>query len=182
MENPWKTLSTKTTYENKWISVSESDVLNPVGNSGIYGVVHFKNRAIAILALDEELNTWLVGQYRYTLNSYEWELPEGGCPEDELPLQTAQRELLEETGIIAASMDLILEMQLSNSVCDEVSFSFVARGLTFTNSSPEETEKLEVKKLPFETVVQMAMNGEIKDALSLATIFKVKLLMEQDKL
>lgn len=181
-QNPWKTLSTEEKYDNPWISLSESKVLNPSGNPGIYGVVHFKNRAMAILPLDEENNTWIVGQYRYTLNSYEWEVVEGGCPLLEDILLGAKRELKEETGLEADSWEMILESQLSNSVSDEIGYSYVARGLKFTGSEPEETEQLQVRKLPFEELFAMAMRGEIKDGLSLATIFKAKLLMLEGKL
>jgi 8-oxo-dGTP pyrophosphatase MutT (NUDIX family) len=162
--------------------VTESDVINPAGNPGIYGKVHFKNTAVAVLPLDDDLNTWLVGQYRYTLDSYEWELPEGGSPEGEDPIFTAQRELLEETGIVAAEIREVLHMQLSNSVSDEISFSYVARQLSFQESEPEETEQLQVKKLPFAEAVKMVLNGEIRDALSVATILKVKLLIDSGKL
>lgn len=180
--NPWKTLSTRITYENKWIRVTESDIINPAGNPGIYGKVHYRNIAVAVLTLDDDLNTWLVGQYRYTLDSYEWELPEGGCPEGEEPLQTAQRELLEETGIIAGEIHEILHMQLSNSVSDEISYSYIARKLTFTESEPEETEVLQVRKLSFKEAVQMVMDGEIRDALSIATILKARMMLDAGEL
>ena len=176
-ENPWKTLSSEVKYDNPWIRVTEHKVINPAGNDGIYGVIHFKNKATAVIPLDDENNTWLVGQYRYPLHCYEWEVPEGGSPENEDPEFTANRELEEETGFRASSMQLVLKMQLSNSVSDEVSYSYVARGLTYTGLSPEETEQLQILKLPFEEVFQMAMDGKIKDALSVATIFKVKLMM-----
>lgn len=176
-DNPWKTLSSELKYDNQWISVTEHKVINPAGNNGIYGVLHYKNKATAVIPLDEDNNTWIVGQYRYPLHCYEWEIPEGGSPEGEDPEETANRELEEETGFRASHMQLILEMQLSNSVSDEISYSYVARGLTFIGLSPEETEKLQVRKLPFEEVFQMAMRGEIKDALSVASIFKLKLMM-----
>ncbi len=175
--NPWKTLSTEVKYENPWIRVTESQVLNPAGNPGIYGVVHFKNRAIAIVPLDENNNTWIVGQYRYTLNSYEWEVPEGGCPEGEDPLTGAKRELEEEVGLHAKDWKMVLETQLSNSVSDEISYTYVARGLSDVGASPEETEQLHVRKLPFDEVVAMVFRGEIKDGLSVASILKVKMLM-----
>ncbi|MEM6723516.1 MAG: NUDIX hydrolase, partial [Bacteroidota bacterium] len=101
MENPWTKLSEALQYDNPWIRITEHQVLNPNGNPGIYGVVHFKNVAIGIVPLDEEYNTWLVGQYRYTLEQYSWEIPEGGGPLGTDPLKSAKRELLEETGITA---------------------------------------------------------------------------------
>ena len=180
--NPWTTISKEITYENNWIKVVENKVINPSGNNGIYGVVHFKNTAIAIIPLDDDYNTWIVGQYRYTLNSYEWEVPEGGCPEGEDPIEAARRELQEEVGLEAKTFELVLSMQLSNSVSDEISYTFVAKGLTYIGSSPEETEELHSKKLPFEELYQMVLRGEIRDGLSVASILKVKLLIEAGKI
>lgn len=176
-KNPWTTQRSEVKYENAWIKVTESQVLNPAGNPGIYGVVHFKNRAIAIIPLDEENNTWIVGQFRYTLNSYEWEVPEGGCPEGEDPLEAAKRELEEEVGFHASRWEQVMEIQLSNSVSDEIGYTFIARGLTEVGSSPEETEQLQIRKLPFDELVEMVMRGEIKDGLSVASILKVKFLL-----
>lgn len=178
-KNPWQTLSSAIKYDNNWIRVIENKVINPSGNPGIYGVVHFKNSAIAVIPLDEENNTWIVGQYRYTLNTYEWEVCEGGCPEDENPLDAAKRELLEEIGLVADTYELIMTTELSNSVSDEISYTYIARGLKQVENTPEETEKLQIKKLPFDEVFNMAMRGEIKDALSVASIFKVRLMMER---
>ena len=180
--NPWKKLSSTLKYENDWIRINEDQVLTPAGKPGIYGVVHFKNRAIAVIPLDEEYNTWIVGQFRYAPESYEWEVPEGGCPPDELPVETARRELQEETGLKAESFELIQEMQLSNSATDEISYTYIAKGLTITDTDHEETEIIRVRKLPFEQLFQMAMNGEIKDALSVAGILKTKILIDQGKI
>jgi len=176
-ENPWKILSTDKKYENPWIKVEENKVLNAAGNQGIYGVVHFKNIAVAVIPLDEENNTWIVGQYRFTLNSYEWEVPEGGCPEATSPLDTAKRELHEEVGLQAEQYEMILEMQLSNSVSDEISYTYLARGLKFIGEKPEEDEVLHIRKLHFTELVEMVMRGEIRDALSVASILKAKILL-----
>lgn len=180
--NPWKTLSSEIKYDNPWIRVTESQVINPSGNPGIYGVVHFKNRAIAIIPIDENGDTWIVGQYRYTLDSYEWEVPEGGAPLDEDPIEGAKRELREEVGLEAKRLDLVMEMQLSNSVSDEIGYAYVARELVQVEAAPEETEQLHVRKLPFSKLVSMVMRGEIRDGLSIAAVLKVNQLMLEGKL
>ena len=171
--NPWTTLSSRMIYENKWIKVREDQVINPSGGRGIYGVVMFQNRAVGVVPIDDEDHTWLVGQYRYTHQRYEWEIPEGGCPEGEAPEECAARELREETGLVASSYELIGELQLSNSTTDEVAFLYVARGLSQADSAPEETEKLSVKRLPVDEAIQMAINGEIRDAMSVVALLKV---------
>jgi len=177
--NPWTILSERQVYDNRWIGVTEYDVLNPSGGKGIYGKVHFKNLAIAVLPLDEDGNTWLVGQYRFPLNAYSWEIPEGGGEPGSTPLQTAQRELEEETGLVAKEWSLLMEMHLSNSVSDEQGFIFLARQLEQKEARPEETEQLAVRKLPFEEAYQMLERGEITDSLSVAAILKVKLMLNE---
>ena len=180
-KNPWKILSQKKIYDNNWINVTEFDVINPNGGKGIYGKVHFKNVAIGIVPLDENYNTYLVGQYRFTINEYSWEIPEGGCM-DESSLDAAQRELLEETGLKAESWKQVQEMYLSNSVTDEHCFVFVAKQLSQHKAAPETTEQLEIKKLPFNEVYEMVMQNKITDTLSIAAILKTKLLMQEGKL
>lgn len=174
-KNPWKTISSKKIYDNPWISLAEHQVINPGGGEGIYGEVHFKNLAIGILVLDDEHNTWLVGQYRFPLKSYSWEIPEGGGPLDIDPLISAKRELLEETGITAKSWTEIQRMHLSNSVSDELAIIFLAQDLNFGESKPEETEELKIKKIPFLEAYSMVLNGEITDSMSVAAILKVKI-------
>ncbi len=175
-KNPWETLSEKKIYENPWIRLSEHQVINPGGGQGIYGKVHFKNLAIGIVVLDDQYNTWLVGQYRYPLNQFSWEIPEGGGPLADDPHKSAQRELLEETGITAGSWTEIQRMHLSNSVSDELSIIYLARDLTFGVSRPEETEQLTIRKIPFNDAYNMVIIGEITDSISVAAILKVKLL------
>lgn len=174
MKNPWQTLTKATVYDNPWIAVSHRQVLNPSGNEGVYGVVHFKNLAIGIVPLDEDCNTWLVGQYRYTIDQYSWEIPEGGCPLGTLPLASAQRELLEETGIQAEQWDQILDFHVSNSVTDEAGMAFLARELSFGTAQPEETEQLQIKKLPLVEALDMVYRGEITDSLSIMGLLRVK--------
>ena len=179
--NPWTLLSKAVKYDNNWIQVTEHQVLNPAGNPGIYGVVHFKNIAIGIVALDETQHIYLVGQYRFPLNEYSWEVPEGGAPVGTLPLDSAKRELLEETGLVAEQWTMIQRMHLSNSVSDEDCYIFLARGLTQHEAEPEETEQLHVKKLPFEQVYEMVNSGAITDAISVAAVLKIKLLLLEEK-
>src|SRR5687768_9612123 len=122
IKNPWTTLSGEVKYDNRWISVTEYQVINPAGGKGIYGKVHFKNKAIGVVALDGDGNIFLVGQFRYALNEYSWEIPEGGGPLGEEPLDSAKRELKEETGMVANKWTLINRMHTSNSVTDEEGF------------------------------------------------------------
>lgn len=180
--NPWTILGEKEVYDNKWINVTEYDVINPSGGKGIYGKVHFKNVAIGILPLDEDLNTYLVGQYRFTLNQYSWEIPEGGGPMGEDILQSAKRELKEETGLVAEEWTKLMNFHLSNSVCDEHGAIFLARKLKQEEAAPEETEDLLVRKVPFEEAYQMVESGIITDSLAVAAILKVKIWLLEGKL
>lgn len=173
--NPWKTLSSKKIYDNPWISLTEHQVINPSGGQGIYGEVNFKNLAIGIIVLDENNYTWLVGQYRFPLKSYSWEIPEGGGPIQIDPLISAKRELFEETGISANSWTEIQRIHLSNSVSDEIGIIFLAQDLSYGKSEPEETEELVLRKLPFLEAYQMVLDGEITDSLSVAAILKLKI-------
>jgi 8-oxo-dGTP pyrophosphatase MutT (NUDIX family) len=172
--NPWRELASREMYDNPWINVREDAVVRPDGEPGIYGVVHFKNLAIGILAIEGDY-LYLVGQYRYPLNKYSWEIPEGGCPEGEEPLEAARRELEEETGLRAESWEKMGEAHLSNSVTDELAIWFLATGLTQGKHSPEGTEQLKVRRVTFKEARKMALNGEITDALSLLAIMQYQI-------
>jgi 8-oxo-dGTP pyrophosphatase MutT (NUDIX family) len=176
--NPWITQNKKVVYANNWIQVEEHDVLNPAGNPGIYGVVKFRNLAIGIIPIDNDGNTWLVGQYRYPLDTYTWEIPEGGGDPQQTPLESAQRELLEETGLVADHFELILTLQTSNSCTDEIAYIFVATGLQQSIPNPEETEQISIRKLPLTESFAMVQRGEIQDAMSVAGLLKVQLSMQ----
>ncbi|MCG8672588.1 MAG: NUDIX hydrolase [Pseudomonadales bacterium] len=176
MKNPWKTLSTALKYENPWIKVEEHQVINPAGKPGIYGTVTFKNTAVGILPLFENGDTLIVGQHRYPLDQYHWEIPMGGAPAGEDCLETAKRELQEETGYSASRWQLIVHAHLSNSITQEQGFVYVAKDLKAGEMNLEETEDITVKRLPFDEVFTMAMDGEITDSLSVNGILKARLL------
>ena len=173
-KNPWKTLSREDIYENPWIKLEEHQVINPAGGRGIYGKVHFKNIALGIIPLDEDQNTWLVGQHRYTLDQWSWEITEGGGSMDKSILQSAKRELREETGLTAKKWRQIMKTHLSNSVSDEVGFIFLAEDIKEGKSQKEPTEAdMKAWKLPFKEALKMVLTGKITDALSIAGILKV---------
>lgn len=176
-ENPWQVKSATQVYDNPWINLTEYQVINPSGNPGIYGKIHFKNRAIGIVPLDADLNTYLVGQYRFVLNEYSWEIPEGGGPLGDEPLDAAKRELLEETGLKAKNWTEVQRMHLSNSVSDELCIIYIATGLEQFEAEPEDTEQLIVQKLPFDEVYRMVCAGEIMDSVTVAAVLKVKLML-----
>lgn len=181
-ENPWQIVSEKDVYDNQWIGLTEYQVINPSGNPGIYGKVRFKNTAIGVLPLDEEMNTYLVGQYRFPLSQYSWEIPEGGGPLGTSPLDSAKRELLEETGLKAGSWTELQRMHLSNSVSDELCIIYLARELKQFEAEPEDTEQLVVKKMPFDEAYRMVTDGSITDAITVAAILRLRVMILENEL
>ena len=176
---PWKTIKSETKHESAWIKIDAHDVINPAGKPGHYSTVHFKNIAIGIIPLDNEYNTWIVGQYRYPLKEYHWEIPEGGGKLDVEPIESAKRELSEEVGLKANNWQEILTMHLSNSASDEKAIIYLATNLTLGESHPDEDEELTIKKLPFKEVYNMVLDGEITDAMSVAAILKTHILIKE---
>ena len=174
--NPWKVKKGAVTYDNPWITVFHDEVTTPGGSDGIYGSVHFKNHAIGIVPVDDEGCTWLVGQYRYALKRWSWEIPEGGCPVGTNPLDTAKRELKEEAGLVAKQWRLINECDLSNCVSDEIGFIYLAEDIIIGEAKPDESEELELLHLPFSQAYAMVMNGEIRDVITIIGIMKVSIL------
>jgi 8-oxo-dGTP pyrophosphatase MutT (NUDIX family) len=181
-ENPWQITAEKIVYDNPWIGVTEYKVINPSGNPGIYGKVRFKNFAIGVMPLDAEMNTYLVGQFRFPLGQYSWEIPEGGGPLGTDPLESAKRELLEETGLKASRWTEIQRMHLSNSVTDELSIIYLAQDLQQFEPEPEDTEQLVIKKIPFDEVYRMVCDGEITDSVTVAAVLKIKLMQLEGKI
>jgi 8-oxo-dGTP pyrophosphatase MutT (NUDIX family) len=179
-KNPWTTLSSEVRYDNNWITVTEHQVLTPANSPGIYGTVHFKHLAVGIVPVDDEGYTWLVGQYRYPLRAYSWEIPEGGGSLAVPALETAKRELKEETGIEAAHWEKIVEMHLSNSVSDERAIIFLATGLSEGAPSPDETEVLTIRRIPLIDAIEMVQRTEITDAMSVAGLLRAALMFKID--
>lgn len=175
-KNNWKILSEKIQYDNPWIKVTEYDVITPGGSEGIYGKVHFKNIAIGIIPIDNAGNIYMIGQYRFVLEQYSLEIPEGGGPIGIDPLVSAKRELKEETGFEAANWTKILEMHLSNSVSDELSIIYLATSLTHGIAEPEDTEELELIKMSFDEAYHKVLHHEITDAMTVAAILKLKIM------
>jgi 8-oxo-dGTP pyrophosphatase MutT (NUDIX family) len=175
---PWTTLSSEIKYDNPWITVTEHQVMNAAQSPGIYGTVHFKNLAIGIVPVDRDGFTWLVGQYRYPLEKYSWEIPEGGGKLKVPPLESAKRELKEETGLEANAWELILEMHLSNSVTDERALVYLATDLTEGNATPDEDEVLAIRKVSLRDALQMVERGEITDSISVAALLKIGRLLK----
>jgi 8-oxo-dGTP pyrophosphatase MutT (NUDIX family) len=172
-ENPWQKVSSREVYDNPWINVRHEEVIKPNGETGVYGVAHFKYLAAAVVPMDYEGNIWLVGQFRYTLDEYSWEIPMGGGNLNADSLDTAKRELKEETGLIASKWTKLGKLHTSNSVTDEVGYMFLAEDLTIGQSEPDETEILQIKRVTLIEAVRMVMDSEITDALSIAAILKV---------
>jgi 8-oxo-dGTP pyrophosphatase MutT (NUDIX family) len=168
--NPWRRLARRVAYENPWISVLHDDVVRPDGQPGIYGVVHFHNRAIGIVPLDAQDRVMLVGQFRYPLDRYSWEIPEGGGRFDEEPEESARRELVEETGLHGGTWRELCRADLSNSVTDEVMVTYVATDLVEGPAAPEGTEQLAVRWVPFAETLAMIGRGEIRDAMTILAL------------
>lgn len=173
--NPFTVLTSKPIYSNAWIDVVEHQVLTPRKTPGIYGTVSFKHRAVGVIPYADGY-IWLVGQYRFPLKQYSWEIPEGGSPQGEDLVETARRELKEETGLEAKTFELITRMHLSNSVSDEYGEIFLARDITVGTPNPEDTEELSLQRISLEEAYRLVVDGTITDSLSVAGIFRLMLM------
>ena len=172
---PWTRRTRRVAYENPWITIWHDEVIRPDGEPGIYGVVHFANVAVGVLAIDGAGRVLLVGQHRYALDRYSWEIPEGGVPAGESAQDGARRELREETGIEAADWIELSRCHLSNSVSDEEAILFLATGLTHGVATPDGTESLAVRWVPFDEVLAMTMDGRITDAMTILAVHRAAL-------
>lgn len=180
--NPWTVLSSTTKYENAWMEVIEHKVLTPKGNPGIYGVVRPRSLATGVVPIDDEGRVTLVGQYRFPLEQYSWEIPEGGGEKGVDPQHSAARELLEETGQTARHWLPLMTLHLSNSLTDEVAHTFLAWGLEQGAACPDETEELAIRRVPFAEAVAMAMRGEITDSMAVASLLKAHMMAADGQL
>ncbi|MFT7590036.1 MAG: ADP-ribose pyrophosphatase [Limisphaerales bacterium] len=180
-KNPWKTKSKQFIYNNSWIKIEEHQVVNPAGGDGIYGVVHYHNLALAIIPFDGT-HTWLVGQYRYPLEEYNWEIPAGGGPFGEDILEAAKRELLEETGITASSWKVIQKMQISNSTGDEIGYIYLAETLEFGSAQPTDEEELSLIRIPIQEAFDRVRSGELTDSLTVAGLQRLEIMMLRNEI
>ena len=181
VENPWRRLESRVAYENHWLRLREDRVIRPDGEPGIYGVVDIKSIATGAVPIDSEGYTYLVGQYRYALDAYSWEIPEGGGALDVPPRESAARELLEETGIAAQRWDFLGRVHTSNCVTNEVGYLYVAQELTLGTASPDGDEQLQVRRVPFTEAVAMALDGRITDSMSVIGLWKARRWLEGER-
>lgn len=179
---PWGVSSRKVVYDNPWITLTEYQAVAPTGRPALYGKVSFKNQAIGVVPLHDDGTVTLVGQNRFSLANYSWELPEGGAPHGEDPLDGAKRELAEEVGLQASDWRQVLRLELSNSVTDEIAYGFLAMGLTPTASAPDETEDLAVARVPFRQALDAAVAGHMPDAITVALLLRTHHMAVQGEL
>ena len=172
-ESPWRRRTRSLVYENPWVRVLHDEVDRPDGQPGIYGVIHFANHAVAIVPVDDRDRVVLVGQWRYTIDAYSWELPEGGVPPDETPLAGAQRELREETGLEARAWRDLGRVAISNSVTDELGTIYLATDLSQGDPAPDATEDLRLRWVAFDEALAMIDDGRITDLLTIAALERV---------
>ncbi len=169
----WQSVTSDTVFQNPWIRVESHDVIAPTGRPAHYGLVKFANRAIAVLPLHDDGTVSLVGQARFAIDAYSWELPEGGGPLDEDPHDAAIRELREETGLVAADLREILSFDMSNSVTDEVAICFLATGLSQSDRAPDETEVFDYARVPFKILLDAVIKGQVRDGLTVVSVLRV---------
>jgi 8-oxo-dGTP pyrophosphatase MutT (NUDIX family) len=169
----WQSVTSETVFQNPWIRIESHEVIAPTGRPAHYGLVKFANRGIAVLPLHEDGTVSLVGQARFATDAYSWELPEGGGPLGEDPRAAAVRELREETGLVASDLRQILSFDMSNSVTDEVGVCFLATGLSQSDRAPDETEVFDYARVPFRTLLDAVIKGQVRDGLTVVSVLRV---------
>ncbi|MFT3998184.1 MAG: NUDIX hydrolase [Asticcacaulis sp.] len=169
----WQPRNVRVVHDSPWIALELSEPIAPTGNEARYGLIRFKNRAVGVLPLHDDGSVTMVGQMRYAFDAYSWEMPEGGVPFDEDMSDGARRELREEVGLEAAELVEVLQMDLSNSVCDEVAVCYLATGLSAAQTDWDDTESLETARIPFKDVLEAVIKGQIRDSLTVATVLRV---------
>ena len=174
-DNPWVFRGKREVFDNWLINLSLHDLTNLSGNPAEYVWVGFKNKAVGVVAIDGD-EIWLVGQYRYTIGQYSWELPEGGCPPGKDTLDAAKWELAEETGLRAQRYQPLVELHTSNGITDEWAIVYLATGLTQGEAQPEENEELQTRKISIDDLVAEIDAGKITDAMTVAAGYKLALM------
>lgn len=169
----WRVKTVERVHDNPWFAVDAYQAIAPTRADARYFMQVYKNVAVGVLPLHEDGTVTLVGQWRFCFGAYSWELPEGGAPLDEDPLDGAKRELREEAGLEAAEWRLVLRMDLSNASSDEIALGFLATGFTAATTAPDPTEQLSVARIPFREALRAAVAGEITDAITVAMLLRL---------
>jgi 8-oxo-dGTP pyrophosphatase MutT (NUDIX family) len=170
--NPWTTKSSRIAYQNRWIRVREDRVIRPDGQPGVYGVVEVPP-SVGIVAINQKDHVVLVGQWRYTLNRYVWEIPRGGSDGHPDLMAVAQRELVEEAGVEAEHWQSLGTVDVCTGVTTDVQHLFLATSLRSSEAHHDAEEQIDVDWHPFEHVLEMTMAGQITEVCSVAAILKV---------
>ncbi len=168
----WSDAGPELVAENPWMTLTVHDAVAPTGTSARYMVLHPANLAVGVLPIHEDGTVVLVGQQRFALKNYSWEMPEGGAPFDEAPLEGVKRELAEEAGLVAAHWEPALKLELSNSITDERAMTWIAWDLSATETAPDETEVIAVRRVPFRDLLAEIERGAVRDVMTVATAYK----------
>ena len=169
---PWRDAGSTTTFENPWLRLTRHEATAPTGMKADYVVMRPKNLSVGVLPLHADGTVTLVGQQRFALMNWSWEMPEGGAPFDEDPLEGAKRELAEEAGLAAAHWREVLKVEMSNSITDERAMAWVAWELTPVPVAPDPTEIIRVARVPFGDLLKEIQRGSIRDMFTVATALR----------
>ena len=169
---PWRSLGDSVLVDTPWMRVTRHPAIAPTGADADYVVVRPKNVGTGVLPLHDDGTVSLVGQHRFALMRYSWEMPEGGAPEGEDPFEAVKRELAEEAGLTAQHWRAALDLDLSNSITDERAMAWVAWGLSETETAPDETEVFLTARVPFRDLMAEIARGAVRDGLTVATAYR----------